>query len=253
MRFCRLPCLLAALLLAAAPSQGEELAPPEGGIDPLLLARAAELRDRAREQTRAFDLVRSLTQEVGPRLAGSAGDRAAVAWALTTLGDLGFAAVRAEDVSVPRWERGATSVQLTSPFALRLAAETLGGSIGTPEEGIEAPVIGVADLAELEALSADEVAGKIVYLGRRMRRTPDLSGYREVVGNRVHGASVAAELGAVAVVIRSIATSDHRLAHTGATRYRQAGRRIPAFALSNADADLIEHHLAAGQPVNLRL
>ena len=214
---------------------------------------AAELRERAATDSDAYSLVRALALEVGPRLAGSDGDRAAVAWALTTLMERDFEAVRAEDVAVPRWERGSTRVELTQPYAVRLAAETLGGSIGTSEYGIEAPVVGAANIAELQAMSTDAVAGKIVYLGQRMTRSRDLSGYLETVGNRVHGAAVAAELGAVGLVLRSVATGNHRLAHTGTMRYRPNVRRIPAFALSNPDADLLEYQLAGGQPVSLRL
>ena len=41
---------------------------------------AANLRDSALEGTRAYELVRSLSFEASPRLAGSAGDRAGVEW-----------------------------------------------------------------------------------------------------------------------------------------------------------------------------
>src|SRR5688572_29429019 len=60
------------------------------------LATAAALRDRALKGTSAFDHVSSLVTEVGPRLAGSAGDEAAVRWAMNRLGKLGFTAVRSQ-------------------------------------------------------------------------------------------------------------------------------------------------------------
>ena len=43
------------------------------------LATAASLRERALADSTAYQLVESLTTEVGPRPAGSPGDRAAVA------------------------------------------------------------------------------------------------------------------------------------------------------------------------------
>lgn len=234
-------------LLAAGTVQAESALPAE------LLERAAALRDDARADNRAYEWIRSLTQDVGPRLAGSEGDRAAIAWALTTLNDLGFEQVRAEDITVPWWERGETRVRMISPLNLELVAETLGGSVGTPRQGLEAPVLRVRDVAALRALSPADVTGNIVFFSQRMRRTRDVEGYIEAVGNRVNGPAEAAAMGAVGVVIRSVSTADHRLAHTGTTRYRERGRRIPAFALSNPDADLLEHHLDAGQPVSLHL
>ncbi len=72
---------------------------------------AQQLRQRALAESDAYAIVESLVLEAGPRLAGSKGDEAAVAWALLKLEELGFDNVRAEDVEVPHWERGETLVQ----------------------------------------------------------------------------------------------------------------------------------------------
>src|SRR5687768_13432015 len=75
----------------AAPASPTASAPP-----------AAPLPDAVREiqkaAPRGFAIVRSLTDEVGPRLAGSPGDKAAVAWALRALAAEGLTDVRAEKV-----------------------------------------------------------------------------------------------------------------------------------------------------------
>src|SRR5204862_6986015 len=64
--------------------------------------RAAEtLRVRASTDATAYQLVQSLTTEVGARPAGSAGDRAAVAWAVREMQRLGFSQVRTMEVKVP--------------------------------------------------------------------------------------------------------------------------------------------------------
>jgi hypothetical protein len=86
-----------------------------------------------------------------------------------------------------------------------------------------------------------------------MLRTHDGSGYGTAVAERSRGPSEAAKLGAVAVVIRSAGTSTSRIAHTGGTRYEKDGIKIPALAVSNTDADMLEHQLALGGPVRLRL
>ena len=74
----RLPMsLLAAALFAALPLSASASA----GLDADDLATAAELREQAQRGNAAWQLVESLTTEVGPRLAGTDADARAVAWA----------------------------------------------------------------------------------------------------------------------------------------------------------------------------
>lgn len=218
-----------------------------------LVEQAVALRTRALEGTGAFKLVESLTTEVGHRFAGTHGDRAAVAWALLKLKALGFSNVRAEPVTVPRWVRGEISVKILEPFPRELVAIALGGSVGTPDGGIEAPVFRVDDLEALKAADPAEVKGTIVFIADRMQRTKDGSGYGKAVGKRVRGASVAAAKGARGVIIRSVGTSRARIAHTGMTRYEEDVEPIPAVAVSNADADMIGRQLATGRDVVVNL
>lgn len=217
------------------------------------LTAAATLRDKALAGTMAFEHVSSLVTEVGPRFAGSAGDAAAVRWALNRLGVLGFSRVRSQDVLVPRWVRGTAQVAIVTPFPQSLVAVAIGGSVGTADEGLEAPVLSVASLEALAALAPTAVSGKIVFIDERMERTRDVSGYGRTVRNRSQGPSVAGHLGAAALVIRSVGTSNERVVHTGALNYRSDAPRIPAFALSNPDADLLARQLQTGKPVRMRL
>ena len=217
------------------------------------LATAAALRDAALAGTAAYERVSSLVTDVGPRFAGSAGDAAAVRWALNTLGTLGYSRVHTQDVLVPRWVRGTTEVRIVGPAPRALVAVALGGSVGTAEEGLEAQVIEAPSLEALKGLAPASISGKIVFINERMERTRDISGYESAVRKRTQGPSVAGDLGAIALVIRSAGTSAERIAHTGSLNYRVDAPRIPAFALSNPDADLLERQIATGKPVRLWL
>ena len=62
-------------------------------------------------------------------------------------------------------------------------------------------------------------------------------GYGPVVRGRAKGAIEASKLGAAAVLIRSVGTGKSRFAHTGGMHYAEDVKKIPAGALSNADAD----------------
>ena len=92
-----------------------------------------------------------------------------------------------------------------------------------------------------------------MFINQRMERTRDGSGYGATVKNRAEGPSAAGQLGAVALLIRSVGTSDERHAHTGTTHYRVDAPRIPALALSNPDADQLARWLKPGKPVRLRV
>lgn len=237
----------ACALLACVIATMQAFAQP--ALSPQALATAEALRERAMAGTDAYAIAESLTVEVGPRSAGAEGDRAAVAWALTKMQDLGLSGVHAESVTVPHWERGTADVRIVDPYAQKLTATSLGGSVGTDENGIEAPVIEVTDLDDLARLPQRAVHGTIVYFSARMDSSKNGSGYVKAVRTRALGPAEAARRGAVGTLIRSIGTSTSRFAHTGTTRYDPDVPPIPALALAHADADLLEHELAGGAPV----
>ncbi|HEX6639109.1 MAG TPA: M28 family peptidase [Steroidobacteraceae bacterium] len=217
------------------------------------LAAAASLRERALTDGTAYQLVTSLTTEVGPRAAGSSGDAAAVAWALREMQRLGFSNVHTVETMVPHWVRGEAEFEVLAPWRQSMPTLALGGSVGTTADGVEAEAVMVKDLAALAALPSGAVQDRIVFFSNRMERTRDGSGYGKAVTVRANGPSAAAALGAVGVVIRSVSTGDQRFPHTGATRYRADVPRIPALAISNPDADALVRQFESGQPVRLRM
>ena len=211
------------------------------------------LREGVLASSQALATVRSLTDEAGPRLSGSPGNKAGIAWALRALGEAGFAKVHAEACAVPHWERGEEKGAILEPSLQPLALAALGGSVGTPPEGLEGEVIEAASLEALDKLDPAKVAGRIVFLYVKMERTRDGSGYGAAVTPRGKGAIQAAKLGAAAVLIRSIGTDDNRTPHTGAMRYDDKVPKIPAAALANPDADVLHRLLAEGKRVRVRL
>ncbi|HEY0781602.1 MAG TPA: peptidase M28 family protein, partial [Thermoanaerobaculia bacterium] len=240
-------------LLAAAALAGFMAAiPAVAQTDPYALSEAQKttalaLRDSALKGTKAMDVLTSLTTEVGPRSAGSAGDKAAVAWAVAKLKELGFENVHAEKVTVPHWVRGAESGEILAPYPQRVVLTALGGSVATPAAGVEAAVVQVDSLEALAATDPAKVKGKIVFFNTPTARTRDGQGYGKAVRVRGGGASAAARLGAVAVVICSLGTDTDRLPHTGAMRYEDGVAKIPAAALSNPDADLLAAQVASAK------
>lgn len=221
-------------------------------IDPADIAIAEQLRDAALVDNLAYPLLASLTTEVGHRLPGSPNDARAQDWAEAAFKRLGFDKVYREPVTFPRWFRNAESVEVVAPWPHRLVATALGGTVGT-DGPLEAEVVEFATLEALEAASREEVEGRIVFIGNRMTRAIDGAGYGPAVRARTRGPSIAAGLGARALLIRSIGTSNNRFAHTGIVSYDPAKPRIPAASISNPDADLLRRMLERGQRVVVRM
>lgn len=239
------PLALGACLKSVAPQTNSGSA---GGLGSLAALREAALASRG-----AADVVQSLTDEAGPRLAGTRGDRAAVEWAVRTLTARGFTNVRTEPVAVPYWERGAESGAVVSPTWQPLSLTALGGSVGTAPSGLEAEVVEVDSLEGLDNLQRDAAKGKIIFFNAVMARARDGSGYGKAVPVRTLGAIRAAKLGAVGVVIRSIGTDHARLPHTGAMKRDPGAPAIPAAALSIPDAELLHRLLTQHKAVRLQL
>lgn len=207
------------------------------------------LQQQAAQDELSYTIIESLTTEVGARMVGTPGERASVAWAVAKMQALGFDKVWVEESDATLWQRGELSASVVSPYKHPITALALGNSVGTHGEPVSAPLVAFADLAALEAAPAGSLEGKIAFVTYKMERHRDGHGYGAAVGARVTGASVAAQKGAVAFIMRSVGTDTHRFAHTGVSRYADGVKKIPAVAISNPDADLLENMLRRPEPV----
>jgi carboxypeptidase Q len=236
----------AALLLLAlagpAAAQSGAAAPPspvasyQPAADRII---AAALADSA-----AWKRVAELTDRFGPRLAGSESLERAIDWTIAAMKADGLANVRGEEVMVPHWVRGAESAELLAPRRKRLAVLGLGGTVGTPAGGITAPAVVVSSFDELRRRAAD-VRGKVVVYDA------PFTTYGETVRYRGTGAVEAARLGAVGVLVRSVASFSMNSPHTGGLRYDSTVTRIPAAAITVEDAMLMHRLQDRGEALRV--
>lgn len=244
--------VLAALTATAlaTPTLAQRTPPPP----PAQVAPEIErLRDAALNDTIAWDIVEGLTTEVGQRLAGTEAEERARQWAVARLTALGFKNVRIEPYRMPVWERGAESAEIVSPFPQKLTLAALGNSAATSAAGLTAEVAVFPSIAAFQSAPDSAIKGRIVYIGNAMPRTQDGSGYGAYGTARFTGPALAAQRGAVAIVIRSIGTDHHRFPHTGTTNFPDGVKPIPAAALSVPDAEQLERIAARGGPVRMKL
>jgi carboxypeptidase Q len=240
----RLPIALAALaaLVGIAPPATAQ----QADIATAYRATADSLIRAATGDSAAYRRLGRMVDTFGHRISGSASLEATISWILDLMKADGLENVHGQPVMVPHWVRGEESAELIKPRRTRLAMLGLGGSIGTPARGITAPVLVVGSLDELQQRGAD-ARGKIVLLDVPFT---DYVATRKV---RTDGPSAAARVGAVACLIRSVASNSIRSPHTGQTRYDSTVARIPAAALSVEDAMMLHRFQDRGEPMVLTL
>lgn len=235
-----------------SPRAGEPAFPPE------LSEQLAALRDAALSDDYAYKQVAHLTENIGPRPSGSPQAQKAAEYVADELRKLGLEA-RLEEVRVPHWVRGAEAAELvefpgqTPKTSQKIVVTALGGSTATPADGLTADVVVVGNFSELTALGRDKIAGKLLLFNfpfdsKKAAAGLALDAYGEAVVYRGAGPKAAAELGAVASLVRSVGGAQYRLPHTGWSS--PAG--IPAGAVAAEDADLIADLAAQGR-VRMRL
>jgi len=214
--------------------------------------QAKELMDTALKGTQGYDITESLTTEVGQRLAGTEAEARARDWAVEKFKSIGLENVRVEEFTIPGWERGEETASIISPFPQDMVITSLGYSVATPINGVEAEVVYFSELDALKETTQD-LTGKIAFIDGRMGKAPDGAGYGPAGMKRRIGASEAAKHGAAAVLIRSVGTDSHRFPHTGGMRYAPDFPKIPIAAISSPDADQLERIFKRGETVTVKM
>lgn len=225
-------------LLGGGTARAQDAAPP---LAERYRPQAEKIIAAALASDVAYRRLGYLCDRIGHRLSGSPQLDEAIRWAVAEMGRDGFDSVRAEPVMVPRWVRGRESAELVAPGKRPLVMLGLGGSVGTPKEGVTAGVVVVRSFEELDALGPAGVKGRIVCYDVPFTR------YGETVRYRSSGASRAAKHGAVAALVRSVGPVSLRTPHTGAMRYADDAPRIPAAAITIEDATLLSRMASRGE------
>lgn len=229
-------------------SQAQQENFPPQLLDELMAIKSAALTDDY-----AYHQLQHLTENIGPRLSGSPQAQAAVDYVANELKQLGLD-VQLEKVTVPHWARGTETAELveypgqTAGTNQKIVLTALGGSTATPADGVVADVVVVNNFDELNSLGREKVAGKIVLFNEVFDKQKAAAGlsfisYGEAVRYRGAGPKAAADLGAIAALVRSVGNADYRLPHTGFSV--PAG--IPAGAVAAEDAILIADLAAQGK------
>lgn len=233
-------------MFLAAETMGQER--PEITDDAAATAEA--LMETALESDLAYDIVESLTTEIGPRLAGSEAEARARDWGAALGEELGFDRVSVEDFTMPYWQRGALSIAMTAPYEMPLAGTALGGS-GTGE--VAGEIVYFRNVEDLMDADDGSLEGRIAFIdGDAMVPSQTGAGYGPANQRRRIGWQHAERAGAGALVVRSVGSDSHRFPHTGMMSAMDgAWADIPVIAVSNPDADHLRRLHRNGEAIGL--
>ena len=230
--------------------------PPTGAWNAAQIATMNRLREAAMADPYAREILRHLTDNIGPRMSGSGQALRAVDFVAERMRAAG-AEVRLDKVNVPHWVRGIEVGELVQweggapGTTQKIVLTALGGSVATPPEGVTADLLVVNSFTDLKELPPGVLKGKILLFNSPFDKQlaaqgSSLAAYERTVLYRSAAPIVAGSFGAAAVLIRSVGSADYRLPHTGATYYSPEIPRIPAAAVTAEDADLLVNLVRLG-------
>jgi len=228
-------------------------AAPSDANDEATRAALAKIAGAGLVQSRTFDYLTQLSDEVGARVTGSPQSQRAVEWSLSKMRAIGLENVHAEKFQWWRgWTRGTASAELVEPLHRRLNVDAMGWTGSTPASGAEAEIItaNVLDLDE-EMKNPQRFAGKVILMVAQGEPKKDFMLIFSQYGDFV---KMAAKFSAVAVFggQGGVKSDGMNLTHTGILGF-QADFSIPVLSLTLEDQNQLERLLAAGKRVRVRL
>ena len=201
-----------------------------------------------------FEIVESLTTEIGPRLAGSEAEERARDWGLKLGKELGFDKVSIEEFTMPFWDRGELHIALEAPYKQELYGTALGGAAPS-KRSIKSSVVYFRDFEALTKVSSGALKNKIAFVdGDIMVKSQTGAGYGPANPRRRIGWQHAERGGASALVVRSVGSDSHRFPHTGMmSKDGDKWASIPVVAISSPDADHLRRLHNLGKPLSISL
>ena len=215
---------------------------------------AKQLIQTALKSDLGYEIVESLTTEIGPRLGGSEAEKRARDWGVELGKELGFDKATIEEFTMPFWDRGHLHISLTSPYNQELYGSALGGSAPSKQD-ISADVVYFRDIHALAEVKSGALKGKIAFVdGEPMVKSQTGAGYSQANMRRRSGWQHAERGEASALVVRSVGSDSHRFPHTGMMSKNDGEwATIPVVAISNPDADHLRRLHNLNKPLAISL
>lgn len=225
-----------------------------GQVNDSLVIR--KMADNIMVNSTAYENLRFLCKKIGPRLSGSSNAEKALQETARMLKEAGADTVYWQPCMVPHWVRGEKEtgyMQFQGNERIPLQLCALGNAVGTGDNGVMAEVLEVNSIEALAQLGEKKIKGKIIFFNIPMNPA-NINTFRSYgesgVGRRI-GAAQASKYGAIAVLVRSLASNVDDYPHTGTTQYNDSFPKIPAVAISTRNAETLNLALKKGTNVTV--
>jgi len=205
------------------------------------------------QSEKSYEMLRYLCTQAPGRLPGTSQSEKAISFVKETLIKNGADSVWLVPVLSTGWKelkKPTTEIILNNKLKLALNSVSLGQSISTSSNGIEAPIVIINNKAQIDSLGENGIKGKIVFFDAKMKVRTD---YGKMIWQRTQGTSLVSKYGAVGVLVRSLTTKYDNNPHTGVMRYDEKAPKIPAVALSWQSADTLETYLKKNPELTFHL
>ena len=204
-----------------------------------------KIADEILMHSKAYENLEFLCKKIGPRLSGSVNASKAINATVAMLKAAGADTVYLQPCMVPHWVRGAKEVAyaiLPGNKKYPLSVCAIGNTIATKPGAVSAEVVEVKSMEALHELG-NTVKGKIVFFNFKMNPLylETFRAYGEAGNGRRIGPAQAAKYGAVAAIVRSLASNIDDYPHTGTTQYNDSFPKIAAIAISTKDAEWLSN------------
>jgi len=244
--------VLATTILAVATTPSLA-APPQSPADDGTKSALVEIAGNAAMDSRAFEYLTELSDDIGPRVTGSPADRKSIDWGLAKMRSIGLQNVRAEKYTMWKgWTRGIAQAEMLAPLRRPLEITAMGWTGSTPAGGVESD-LATANVFDLDAAvqNAKSYRGKIIFLW--MQGKPK-AGFGVIFAQIGEFLNAAYKEGAIAVIggDYGLRPDGLHLAHTGILGFAK-DFAMPVGALAREDQGQIERYLLEGKTVRLHV
>jgi len=241
----RLICSAAVLLLCGASAVWADerpKGPAEDGTMPALV----KIMGEGQLNSHAFQYLTELSDDVGPRVTGSALEHKAEEWGVAKMKAMGLENVHTEKYTIWKgWTRGAADGELLAPTHHKLHIDAMGWTGSTPAGGAEGDIV-AANLFDLdnEIKNVSRLKGKIVLMVAKGKPNKGFTAIFVQFGDFLKAAGSA---GAIAVIggQGGFKSQGMNLTHTGILGFDN-DYAVPVVSMTAEDQSQIERYIDRG-------
>ena len=219
---------------------------PKGPADDGTMPALVKIAGEGQLNSHAFQYLTELSDDVGPRVTGSALERKAEEWGMAKMKAMGLENVHLEKYTLWKgWTRGSAEAELLTPSRHKLHVDAMGWTGSTPAGGGEGDIVPVNFFdMDNEIKNAARLKGKIALITVKGRPSKSFILLFAQFGDFLKAAGNA---GAIAVIGGQGGgkAQGMNLTHTGILGFN-ADFAVPVVSMTAEDQSQIERYLERG-------